>query len=259
MTNRSNMKKLPLTLAACLGLTTGASAQVPGQQPNQFSDRLQTIIQKAGHSDKPDDSPKFNLNFAGGSPKALVAAIEKASGKPLNAIVPNEYDVIQLPPMKLNGVTASAVFQALSLASARNVPLPGGYSTASYFFQTRGEGENAVWYFTAPLPQEPVKYCRFYQLADFLDTYKIEDITTAIKTGWQLIGVKSAPELKFHPETKLLIAVGSTDELQTIESVLQELRKGAGPRPPLPPAGISAPIPVQPRLPAKNDGASNKP
>jgi hypothetical protein len=33
-----------------------------------------------------------------------------------------------------------------------------------------------------------------------------EDITTAIQTGWAMLGVKPAPRLKSHQETKLLIA-----------------------------------------------------
>jgi hypothetical protein len=274
------MKKLLLTLGFCLGLTPGPFAQTPGQQSGTFSDRLQEATHAAGR--KPDDSPKFNLDFPGGGPKALVAAIEKASGKPLNAIVPTQYETVQLPPMKLTGVTAPAVFQALAMATSKPSPPspgPGGgfyvnpNTTVSDSFETRGEGENAVWYFHAHPSQEPPRYCRFYQLADFLDTYKIEDITTAIKTGWQLVGVKFPPELKFHPETKLLIAVGTTDEMQTIESVLEELRKGTAPRPPgtqsgvvgmrppRPPQAQSAAVPVRPEpaSPAKNDGASNKP
>jgi hypothetical protein len=39
-----------------------------------------------------------------------------------------------------------------------------------------------------------------------------------------MLGVKSTPQLKFHPETKLLIAVGPVDQLRTINDVLQELK-----------------------------------
>jgi hypothetical protein len=102
---------------------------------------------------------------------------------------------------------------------------------SSYGFETQGDGENAVWYFrTYGLP-DPPKVSRFYQLADLLKAdYKIEDITTAIETSWKMLGVKSPPELKFHPETKLLIAVGPEAQLRNIDELLVALRS-RGPKP----------------------------
>jgi hypothetical protein len=44
-----------------------------------------------------------------------------------------------------------------------------------------------------------------------------------------MLGVKSPPQLKFHPETKLLIAVGPNEELATIDAVLKELRTAPQP------------------------------
>src|SRR5690348_4510108 len=42
---------------------------------------------------------KFNLDFPGGSPRDLVSAIEKATGKPLNALISTEDETVELPPM----------------------------------------------------------------------------------------------------------------------------------------------------------------
>jgi hypothetical protein len=42
-----------------------------------------------------------------------------------------------------------------------------------------------------------------------------------------MLGVSPTPELKFHPETKLLIAVGQPENLQTITSVLNALSKSS--------------------------------
>ncbi len=267
---KTHFNKLCLGFLFSLAPFTSGFAQAPGQPAApQFSDRLQRIVQKAGDGEKRDEGIKFDLDFPGGGPKQLVEAIEKAGAGSLNVIVAPEHESVLLPSMKLKNVTVAAVFEALASASQRIVTYGGGTWTSSYAFKTEGKGENPIWYFRPQLPPEPQKFCRFYQLADFLETYKIEDITTAIRTGWELIGVKSAPELKFHPETKLLIAVGTTDELQTIESVLQELRKAVAPRnipgmyPGMPPAiGTPAPgpgIPVRPAhtpaSPTKKDGA----
>jgi hypothetical protein len=112
----------------------------------------------------------------------------------------------------------------MSLASQSPQNVGGRIYKTFYTFETQGQGENAIFYFKCFKASPPQKFCRFYQLADALQNYSIEDITTAIQTGWKMLGVKSPPELKFHPETKLLIAVGQPEELRTIDDVLSGLR-----------------------------------
>ncbi len=51
----------------------------------------------------------------------------------------------------------------------------------------------------------------------------MDDITTAIQTGWEMQGDASPPRISFHKDTKLLIAVGKPDKLQIIDAVLSAL------------------------------------
>jgi hypothetical protein len=185
---------------------------------------------------------KFDLDFSGGSPRDLVSAIGKATGKPLNVLVSKEDEVLQLPAMKFKAVTVPDLFEALRMGSRKIVYVNGGQFTSSYEFQTQGHGEDPIWYFRYDRPPQPQLFCRFYQLAQDLENYSIQDITTAIQTGWKLLGVETPPQLKFHSETKLLIAVGQMEQLAMIDSVLQELRK--------------APIKI-PEPPRKKDRASD--
>jgi hypothetical protein len=189
--------------------------------------------------------PKFDLDFPGGTPGQLVTAIEKASGKPLNAIIPSEFRNTELPALKMKGVTVPQLFQALQMASARQEALvtgtrmdPSGnrlnsitYHNTAYGFRAppTTEPENPVWYFYVARPSEPTlveppaKVCRFYQLAPYLEKgYSIDDITTAIQTGWKMLG-DSAPTMNFHKDTSLLIAVGEPEKLKLIDSALAEL------------------------------------
>lgn len=246
---------------------------------------------------------KFNLDFPGGTPAELVQAIEKAMGKPLNAIIPMEDAEIQLPPLKMNDVNVVQLFQALGAASlkqeTRNTPMyfvgsnPGfNYTTVNtgYGFKTEGQvSDDSIWYFyveNPPQPQltppAPAKSCRFYQLRPYLDSgLTVDDITTAIQTGWKMMGDTSPPQISFHKETKLLIAVGEPDKLEVIENVLnalrppspnpnetfqsrmQEILKNAAPAgtqprlyaPPLPPAPLSPPnMPASTNSPAEKSG-----
>jgi len=49
----------------------------------------------------------------------------------------------------------------------------------------------------------------------------VDDITTAIETGWKMLGETSPPTISFHKDTKLLIAVGEPSKLETIDAVLK--------------------------------------
>ena len=188
---------------------------------------------------------KFNLDFSGGTPTQLVKAIEKAMGKPLNAIIPTEDADVQLPPLKMNDVDVAQLFKALEAASIKQVAVVSGtyysgygpqnssYSTfvTSYGFKTEGTvSDNSVWYFHADKPSLPPmvstqKICRFYSLAPYLSCgFTVDDITTAIQTGWKMSGDASLPQLNYHKETKLLIAFGEPGKLDVIDTVLKALQ-----------------------------------
>jgi len=188
----------------------------------------------------------FDLDFPGGTPRDLVAAIRKASGIPLNAIVPDEFANTQLPGLKMKDVNVYQLFQALEAASRKTVVYTtatyiggpqGGYKsyqqmTTSYGFKTEGPPKDAsIWYFFVQKPSLPPgssldasgKLCRFYSLTPYLSRgVTVDDITTAISTGWKMLG-ETPPEINFHKETKLLIAVGEPGALEIIDSVLKAL------------------------------------
>jgi hypothetical protein len=75
---------------------------------------------------------KFNLDFPGGSPNELVAAIEKSSGRPLNTVVPNRFASLKLPPLKMKGVDVAELFQALEAASNSHEQSPQGVFTDKF-------------------------------------------------------------------------------------------------------------------------------
>jgi hypothetical protein len=234
-----------------------------------------------------NDAPKltrFNLNFPGGNPQQLVAAIEKATGRPLNVVIPDEYANESITALRMNQVTVPDLFKALEQASLVTIPYRtgmygGGAGIPSYSyqqlrtmltFQTSGRlSDDCIWYFRgrekAPDPTiwgekpEPNKMCRFYSLTPYLESgYKVEDITTAVQTGWKLLGDKATPTISFHKETKLLIAAGHPDWLLTIDGVLDALRPSlqlkappalrapAAQKPVVPPEQPAAPVQNEP-------------
>jgi len=109
------------------------------------------------------------------------------------------------------------------------------YHEQGYLLYGRMLTDETVWAFQAlGLPTEEYKaalkatekpnvVCQYFQLAPHLEDHTIEDITTAIQTGWKMLDVDPTPQLSFHKETKLLIAVGAKDQIEMIPQVLGQL------------------------------------
>jgi hypothetical protein len=197
---------------------------------------------------------KFNLDFPGGTPKQLVAAIEKATGRPLNVVIPEEHAGESIPPLRMTQVTVPHLFRAMELASQKTISYrSSSHGNASHqysqmytaiSFSTEGPlSDDSIYYFRGrqqppdfsawDTKPAPVKVSRFYALTPYLEQgLKVEDITTAIQTGWKMLGEKETPSISFHQETKLLIAVGESGKLETIDAVLEALQRAQRPLPP---------------------------
>jgi len=149
----SYMKRTCCTIICLIALAfnSALSQQPPAPPPGtpdtgDFSKRLQGIIAKASNPSPEPVLTRFDLDFPGGTPKELVAAIEKATGRPLNAIVEDEYSNVQLPELKMTSVTVQELFQALTMVSRE------------YGFDTRGEVSNdSIWSFSSHKAAPPAK------------------------------------------------------------------------------------------------------
>ena len=224
-TNYMNKVILSLILGSGLAAQIAGAQNQPEAPPTFPPGRPGSTAQPAGGGQQ-ISWQKFDLDFRGGAPRELISAIERATSKQLNVIIPKDEEKIEIPSMTFKSVTVPELFTALSMASQKQELINGSFINSFYTFETQGHGEDAIFYFKSnkPRPLPVPEYCKFYQLGEYLQNYSIEDITTAIQTGWKMLGVKSTPQLKFHPETKLLIAVGPVDQLRTINDVLQELK-----------------------------------
>ena len=223
---------------------------------------------QTGTAEKGNELTRFDLDFPGGTPAELVAAIEKAMFKPLNVIVPDEFAMQKLPALKMRHVDVSQLFQAIEQASVETVmvtvpPYGPQQHQTSYGFRAKASplSDDSIWCFAVQKPilppsQVPVssKACRFYALAPYLERQiavddgatgsqpdgkkagtmrhlTVDDITTAIEIGWRMMGKNPGPAtmagqnpgpvIKFHKDTKLLIAVGEPAELEIIDAVLK--------------------------------------
>src|SRR5947207_3283446 len=65
--------------------------------------------------------PRFDLDFPGGTPAQLIKAIEKTPGGHVNLVVSEENSDFHLPAVSVKNVTVSELFEAMSVASRKNV------------------------------------------------------------------------------------------------------------------------------------------
>lgn len=208
--------------------------------------------------------PRFDMDFPGGTPRDLVKAIDKAplkgfnafgggaNGQSLNVIIPDDCANVKIPAISVKNVTVPQLFEAVTPATQETHReysgfYPGGskFVVKAYGFRTIGApNENSIWYFYRDkLPDEtPPPVCRFYQLSPYIEAgYKVEDITTAIETAWGMLDTHPRPEIKYHKDTKLLIAVGATDKLRMIDDALEQLSKA------IPKEKHNLPAPAKPK------------
>ena len=122
------MKKSILLAASLLALNlTPVFGQpnpngTPPPAPN-FQQRLKEIVNSANApQNQPPALTKFNLDFPGGTPAELVKAIEKAMGKPLNAIIPDENADTKIPALKMSNVDVPHLFNAVVNMSYKYAP-----------------------------------------------------------------------------------------------------------------------------------------
>jgi hypothetical protein len=243
-TNTPNSMKTPRILCPLIALLWAVTAV--GQLQPQSGGR-RGPVQGIGPGQEQVESTnltKFNLDFPGGTPRQLIAAIEKSMGKPVNAVIPTEHADVKLPPLKMANVDVGQLFRTLELMSQKTESFitsmfqagNPSYSQIMTSFGFRSQGgslsDDTIWYFyVVDVPKTPFdasprvsKICRFYPLTSYLERgLTVDDITTAIQTGWKMLGDKETPAISFHKETKLLIAVGEPAKLETIDAVLKAL------------------------------------
>lgn len=201
----------PLLVALALAVGAPAFAQPASSATVQTTPAPRTLT-------------KFNLDFPGGTPGELVAAIEKASGRPLNAIIMTEDTGRRLPPLKMNSVDAAQLFAALTEASNRQALQHGLFTRSSCGFSTQGQPtDESVWSFWVSQVPSP-KVSQFFLLKPYLaQGLTVDDITTAIETAWKMEGAAQKPQMSYHKETSLLIVVGDEPQLVVVRRALRAL------------------------------------
>ncbi len=179
------------------------------------------------------------VRFSGGSARDLADLLARTVEPPPNILISPGMSDTAFPPFELHNVTTADLFQALNSLADNN----------GAKWQLSGSNE-PIWVLNPPAPTAqpmpspyypvpvvdpltglpvrnngPARTCQIFPIQRFLTEYKVEDITTSIQTAWEMTGEEKPADLKYHKDTKLLIAVGSAQQLGIISQVLKSLEE----------------------------------
>lgn len=155
---------------------------------------------------------RADLSFPGGTVQQYVDAVGKAFGSANAGVFPGS-EALKASPVHLKQVTRD---EALHLLHA----LTGGMVTV----QARGD---VFGIFPQPgPPRELTRQIRVWPLAKVLSQMKPDEALSAVKAGLDLAG--EGAEVKFHPDTTLLIISGTGAQIDAASQVVERLENVAG-------------------------------
>jgi len=154
----------------------------------------------------------FDLSFSGGTVLEFVAQLEKAidrnvrGGQKPNFVVPAEANSLKLPKLELRSVDVDTLMRTVSTLF---VP--------QHSWQRVG---GSTWVL---LMRSDSRATRAFFVGHLLKKFKIEDVTTAIETMFEM-GKPTNVDLKYHKDTQLLIIRAQAAQLESASEVLNQLR-----------------------------------
>lgn len=223
-----------LSLTACCGfaaLLLSAPCQVLAQPGFNAVDPNRVML--APPKPVPETWKQKTLeNFSfDGSPLGEVMQFLRREVPEINFVITAEAAEYALPPMELKSVTLEDAFTAIRIVSKGEIQV--GPESATMVSVTRLD--------PGFRPQKPRKQCVAYSLQRYLQgkpeqavEKALRDVEEALDQCWEMLGAANQmayerPLLKVHPPTKMLIAVGETDQLQVIEQIVRQLEAASLP------------------------------
>lgn len=187
---------------------------------------------------QPSQQRTFGVSFDGGSIREYVAALRKAAGDiPVNVLISGDEEALELPEIVLEKVTVENAINALNFVRTDECVV-GVNST--------GHGEEEVFavYVESRRPrgrtggpiikEEPAQPTSFevFSLAQLLESPADEEggptadtttLLTAIDTALEMAGAGGSTDIKFHPDSGLLIIKGDERETKLVGRLINEV------------------------------------
>lgn len=156
------------------------------------------------------ESPRFSIDFAGGTLVELMNEIIEDDGFVPNVIISDDARNVEIPPIHFEDVALGDFMRALNFL---NLPL-----------RLKSVSED-VWSASCDFGSGDVQIHSIQHLLDLNNPvhFKVDDIATAIQTSWNMYPSASVPSMKVHLETGLLMVNGNDVQLHIVSQLIKEL------------------------------------
>ncbi len=163
----------------------------------------------------------FNVRFPGGTLGELAGALRTAAPGS-NVVVMPPADRLRAPAMELVSVDVEATLRALD----DQYQIIDGVMHDHNVSTGHGESDTArAVYMITALPRGAEQTTGVWTLAEAISVgARPEDIVTAVQAALSFAGEQA--EIKYHPETRLLMARASESTVEVIEEVIDRTRQG---------------------------------
>lgn len=216
----TEMKPGTLRIAAAAGILAAVAGLAIGQDG---ADAQRHADPRATHHQQTQKQARqgaISFAFDGGTAVEYAAAVGAASGQK-NVVVMPGCEGFVMPAVELSGVSMRGALAALEFASALD-GAPGSRLNVN---------EMGDVYVVAPsgvdAGQAPAETAVF-SLAEMVESGSVEpgDVLTAVEAALELAG-SDEPQMRYHPETRLLMVRGSRDDLEAVDRVLDGVENSA--------------------------------
>jgi hypothetical protein len=183
------------------------------------------LADAGGHPEANDNVLRtFSIDFPGGTLGDFIGALSKIEGVSISIISTGDQSdfAIKLPPFALRNTNAIVAVQVLArLLEPRGIDLNPMMSDQNSGVAVLSRRESKL----APTRTAPSQFESF-QLAPYLADQSIEDIVGAIHAGWELDPQHDAKalQLKFHPQTSILLVSGPREGLDLTMKIISQLK-----------------------------------
>jgi hypothetical protein len=177
--------------------------------------------------------PTVSLDFKGGSMQDFVAALRNSVGdRPVNILVTEEGKDQPVPPLKLQAVTMEAALRAAATSAAR----PGRTAWEMQTLSSGKDGGAAVYRLefakntSVGASGASSQQVQVISITDLIsgsgERLSPESLLGAVETGLEMAAADgpARAEMKFHPDSGLLIVRGDDNTLRLVREAVNEMR-----------------------------------
>ncbi len=191
---------------------------------------VSVILASSSPGQAPSGDALIDLRFRGGTAAQYIEAVREAAGD-LNILVPPEAAEVQMPPVNLKLVSVSAAIRLLEDKADESPDRRVWLSVTELPIYASGERQTFEVIAQVRSHRKRISDAHVWTVSNLVgDDLSSKAVLSAVEMALDVVNSKTAPDVRFHEETGLLIATGDENQMETINAVLTRLSDAAAER-----------------------------